>query len=195
MTGPLPSRPEPRDASRDHTPVSATEGSDAPERSSPRPGGLPGVMRALAGLLAVAGVIHVVATVEHVSEDQLLGVFFALVGVGQLYTGWRIYRERYDQRLLKIVAVANVAIALLWVLSRTTGIPFGPEAGRISSVGVADTIATLQELAFAAIVVLLVRRRERGAPLAWLSSTMGTRLTSAILSATLFMAALGGHEH
>jgi hypothetical protein len=160
-----------------------------------RPTSAPGVASALAGLVATAGVIHVVATVEHITEDQLLGVFFALVGTGQLYAGWRIYRRRYDQRLLAIVAVANVAIALLWVISRTVGVPIGPESGRISAVGVADTIATLQEFAFAAIVVVLLRPRERGSPLAWLSSALGTRLTSAILSASLFMAAIGGHEH
>jgi len=61
---------------------------------------------------------------------------------------------------------------------------------------VSDTITTLQQLALAAIVVALLRipeRRDRG--LAWLSSAMGTRFISATLSATLFIAAVGGHEH
>jgi hypothetical protein len=61
----------------------------------------------------------------------------------------------------------------------------------VSSVGVADTIATIQELGFAAVV----RRAATGDRwLAWLSSGIGIRLTFAFLSMTLCMAALGGHE-
>jgi hypothetical protein len=95
--------------------------------------------------------------------------------------------------MLKLAAVGSAAVALLWIFSRTTGVPFGPDAGKVSSVGVADTIATLQELAFAAIAAVVVWRDERR--LAWLSGPLGVRLTFAVLSLTLFMAALGGHQH
>ncbi len=97
--------------------------------------------------------------------------------------------------MLRLAALGSVIVSLLWVLSRTTGIPFGPEPGR-AAVGVADTIATLQQFALAAIVVALLRRPTAGSPtLAWLNSGMGTRVTTALLSATLFIAAVGGHEH
>ncbi|MEJ7797391.1 MAG: hypothetical protein WKF42_02745 [Solirubrobacteraceae bacterium] len=166
------------------------------ERAAPRLASVAGSVLALAGLVATAGVIHVVAAVQHVAEDWWLGVFFVLVGAGQLLAGWRIYRWPEDRRLLSLAAVGGVVVALLWAFSRTTGIPFGPEAGKVSAVGVADTIATLQELAFAALVVALVRRPEPGVErLAWLNGGLGVRLTPAILSASLFIAAIGGHEH
>ena len=163
------------------------------ERAVARSVSLPNGALALAGLAATAGVIHLVATVEHVGVDWELAVFFALVGAGQLAAGWRIYRAAADARLLALVAAGSVAVALLWIFSRTTGLPFGPEAGNVAAVGVGDTIATLLELVFAALVGVVLWRGEQR--LAWLSSGIGVRLTFALLSLALMTAALGGHEH
>jgi hypothetical protein len=163
------------------------------DRPAPSYAGPPNCSVALSALAATAGVIHLVAAIEHVAVSWMLGVFFALVGTGQLVAGWWIQRSPQDERMLKPAAAGSAAVALLWVFSRTTGLPFGPDAGEVSSVGVADTIATLQELAFAAIVAVIVWRDERR--LAWLSGPLGVRLTFAVLSLTLFTAALGGHQH
>ena len=148
---------------------------------------------ALAGLAGVAGFIHLVAAIEHVDEPWTLPAFFLLVGTGQVGAAWAIHRDPRDERLLKVVAVASVGVALLWIFSRTTGVPFGPDAGEVESVGVADTIATAHELGLAAIVGVIVWRGERA--VAWLAGAIGIRLTYALLSLALLMAALGGHEH
>lgn len=154
---------------------------------------LPDAGLALSGLVGSAGLIHVIASAEHVGADWSLGVFFLLVGAGQLVAARAVHRNPRDERLLALVAGAGVAIALLWIFSRTTGLPVGPDAGEIAKVGVADTIATLQELAFAAIVATIAWRGERA--VAWLSGPLGVRLTFAVLSLTLMLAAFGGHEH
>jgi hypothetical protein len=157
---------------------------------------LPDGMLVLCGLAVVAGTIHVVAAVQHAGVSWTLGVFFAVVGVAQLLAGWWIYREPDDHRILVAVAWGSIGVALLWVWSRTTGMPFGPESGKVSKIGTADSIATLQELAFAAIAAVIVRRPGRAKQrLAWLSTGMGARVTSAMLSASLFVAAVGGHQH
>jgi hypothetical protein len=163
------------------------------ERPASRILSLPHGTLALAGLATTAGIIHLVATVEHVTVDWELGLFFALVGAAQLAAGYRIYREGAGARLLKLVALGSVALALLWVFSRTTGIPVGPDAGRVSKVGVGDAIATLLELAFAALAGVILVRGEEG--VAWLSGAIAIRLICALLSLSLMMAALGGHEH
>lgn len=163
------------------------------ERSAPRSVSLPHGWMAMAGLAATAGVIHLVATIEHIGVEWELVAFFALVGAVQVAAAWRIYRNAADARLLGLAALLSLAIALLWIFSRTTGIPFGPEAGEISPVGVGDTIATALELAFAALVAVILRRGEQR--VAWLSSGIGIRLTFAVLSLALMTAAVGGHEH
>ena len=148
---------------------------------------------ALVALAGVAGFIHVVAAIEHADEPWTLPAFFLIVGTAQLVAAWAIRRNPRDERLLKLVAAGSVGVALLWIVSRTTGVPFGPDAGEVQSAGVADTIATMLELGLAVLVAVIVRRGERA--VAWLSSPMGVRLTFALLSVTLMMAALGGHEH
>jgi hypothetical protein len=163
------------------------------ERSASSVVDLPHGALALAGLAATAGVIHLVASIQHVGVDWELALFFAAVGAAQSAVGWRIHRNRLDTRLLALAAGASVVVALLWVWSRTLGMPFGPEAGRVVKVGVGDTIATLLELAFAALAALVLTRGEQRA--AWLSSPMGVRLTCAVLSLSLLMAATGGHHH
>ena len=154
---------------------------------------LPHGALALAGLAATAGFIHLVAMIEHIGVDWTLALFFLLVGSGQLALGWWIYRDGADARLLKLAAVASVGVAMLWVWSRTTGMPFGPEAGGPRKVGVGDTIATLLELGFAALVGVILARGARA--VAWLSGPIGVRLTCLVLSLALMMAALGGHQH
>lgn len=168
----------------------------SPERPAAPYLGLPGIGLALTGLAGTAGVIHVVAALEHVGASLSLGVFFALVGAGQLLAAWRIHRDPHNQRLLEVVALGSITVALLWLVSRTTGLPFGPDAGTASSIGAADTIATLHELAFAAIVVAMRGQPQRDrSRLAWLSTPVGVRLIFAFLSMTLLVAAMGGHEH
>ena len=153
----------------------------------------PNAGHALAGLVGTAGAIHLAASVEHVIEDWWLGAFFVVVGVAQLVAARFVYGDSENERALRIIAAAGLGVALLWVVSRTTGLPFGPDAGEVAKVGVADTIATLQELTFAAIVAAVAWRGERA--VAWMSSEIGIRLVFAVLSLTLMLAAFGGHEH
>jgi hypothetical protein len=147
---------------------------------------------ALAGLAGTAGIVHLIAMIEHLGEEWTLAAFFAIVGGAQIAAGWWIHRDGTDTRLLALIAVGSVAIALLWLFSRTTGLSFGPETGR-RPIGVGDTIATLLELTFAGLAGLRLSRGEQR--LAWLSGGMGIRLTFAVLSMALMLSALGGHEH
>lgn len=148
----------------------------------------------LAGLAATAGAIHLVIAIEEaVAGEWARFVFPALVGIGLLAIGWLIYRDAAGERLLKLAAIASIAIALLWVFSRTSGLPLGPDAGTAAQPGIGDTIATLLELTFAALVALVAWRGEQR--VAWLSSAIGIRLTIAVLSMSLLLAAFGGHEH
>jgi hypothetical protein len=54
-------------------------------------------------------------------------------------------------------ALGNALIAVTWVISRTTGLPFGPGAGEPEPVGIADVVSTAFELALVTGSVLLLR--------------------------------------
>lgn len=170
--------------------------SDVPvQPAEPAVANLSGSVLALSGLALTAGTIHLVAAVQHTDVNWTLPAFFALVGAGQLFVSWQIYRTPGARWLLTTAAIGSLVVALLWVWSRTAGLSFGPETGRRTA-GVSDTIATVQEFVFAAIALALVRRPERSERrLARLASPMGLRLTFMVLSSSLFIAALGGHRH
>jgi 4-amino-4-deoxy-L-arabinose transferase-like glycosyltransferase len=156
---------------------------------------LTGTVLALSGLLLSAGTIHLVATVQHLDVTWTLPLFFAVVGALQLYGAWALYRRPRDRRLLSAAAAGSLVVGLLWLVSRTIGLSFGPEQG-VSAIGVSDTIASLQEVALAAIALAIVRAPEpTERRLAWLATPMGLRWTFMVLSATLFTAAIGGHRH
>lgn len=156
---------------------------------------VPGYVLAIAGLALTSGTIHVVAAVEHVGINWQLGAFFAVVGACQVVAAHRIYRNPGDEWTLKLAAAGSVIVSLMWVFSRTTGIPFGPEPGR-ASVGVADTITTVQQFILAAIVVAFLWRRDGdGQRLSWMGGGLATRMMFAFLSCTMMMAAIGGHQH
>jgi hypothetical protein len=53
-------------------------------------------------------------------------------------------------------AIVNLGVAAAWALSRTLGMPVGPEPWTPEAVGVADVTATLFELAIAGGSLLLL---------------------------------------
>lgn len=170
--------------------------SDIPVRpAEPQASILTGPVIALSGLMLCAGTIHIVAAAQHLDLSWQLPTFFAVIGVLQLYLAWAFYGRPDDRRLLLAAAAGNLVVALLWLISRTAGLPFGPEQGR-SQIGFSDTIASLQEFAFAYAAIALVRApgpaKQR---LAWLAGPIGLRVTFMMLPAMLFVAALGGHKH
>jgi hypothetical protein len=170
--------------------------SDIPVRpAEPQALNLTGPVIALSGLMLCAGTIHIVAAAQHLDLSWQLPTFFAVIGVAQLYLAWAFYERPDDRRLLLLAAAGNLVVALLWLISRTVGLPFGPEQGR-SQIGFSDTIASLQEFAFAYVAIALVRAPgPTKARLAWLVGPMGLRVTFMVLPAMLFVAALGGHKH
>lgn len=104
-------------------------------------------------VIAVASVgaaaVHAAVVPEHFEEAASYGVFFTIAAVVQLvYSVLLLVRP---SRLLVATGIAgNVALISLWLLTRTIGIPLGPDAGSAESFGVLDILASSCE----AMVVL-----------------------------------------
>jgi hypothetical protein len=94
---------------------------------------------------ASAALIHVMAASHHFAEWWLFGTGFVVMAVVQAASAVLFERTRW--RFAPHVAVAvNAPIVLLWIWSRTLGLPFGPEAGEAEAAGIADTLCTVTEL-------------------------------------------------
>ena len=133
---------------------------------------------------ASAALIHVMAASHHFSEWWLFGTGFVVMAVVQAVSA--IAFERSASRWAPLAAlVVNVPIVVLWVWSRTLGLPFGPESGEAEAVGVADTLCTVTELVIVGGALAL----HRGAGEVWLK-----RWSAAAVAVALAGAATGfGH--
>jgi hypothetical protein len=153
--------------------------------------------RRLAACLSLtAGAIHAIATIDHFSHIWLYGAVFLVFTYGQVLWGMAVLRGRLGRRGLVAGLVANLAIVALWAVSRTVGVPLGPEAGDPEPLGTMDIAATVDELALVAYVLAVVRpdlRVRRG--MLVLLGAHRIRLGVALCSASFFAALLGGHAH
>jgi hypothetical protein len=105
-----------------------------------------------------AAVIHFAVVAEHFDEWWLTGLFFLGLGVFQLAWGLLVFVA--PSRLLYLVgAVANALVVVLWIVSRTSGVPVGPEAGEAEPVALPDSLATAFEIVLVVVLVLLLAVR------------------------------------
>ena len=157
---------------------------------------------ATAVLSAGAGAIHFAVIQAHYEEYWAFGVFFAAAAWLQIL--WAMWLVARPGRAAALVGIAiNGGITGVWVISRTVGIPFGPEPGVAEAVEFVDVAATsLQVLAVLGALALLSRgttRRgvARGAVVS-LSILLGVSVavlsTTAIISFTPHEESEASHE-
>ena len=93
-----------------------------------------------------AALIHLWVIPEHFEEWWGYGTFFLISAAAQ--GAYAAALLRWPRRPLLLLGVGgNVSIIVLYLLTRTVGIPlFGPEAGEVEGVGFADVCATTSEL-------------------------------------------------
>lgn len=151
---------------------------------------------AACAISAAAGVIHAVAMVDHFDHYWAYGVFFLLVTYFQVLWAVWVYRHSGDRRALTAGAIVSIAISAVWLVSRTVGVPIGPEAGDPERIGAMDVVATVDQLVLAGLLVtLLTPAGWFGRRLAWISGATAVRMGVMLCSASLFAMLLGSHAH
>ncbi len=107
---------------------------------------------------ARAGLIHVFAAPSHFEEWIGYGAFFLFAATAQVCYAVYLGIEVPNQRTLWAGIWGNGAIILLWLVTRTVGIPFfGPEAGEVEPIGLLDSISKLIELILIIYLAALLR--------------------------------------
>jgi hypothetical protein len=129
------------------------------ERQFPDGFGRSAVARCWAGFASLgAGLVHFAVVHEHFQEWWLFGVFFLIVGVLQI--GWAMLALARDTvPIPRLTAAASVAILVLWVVSRTSGIPVGPEPWAAEPWGTADILCAVLEAVVVVLLLVILRSR------------------------------------
>jgi hypothetical protein len=143
------------------------------------------LLPALALLSAGAAIIHFVVIPGHWDEYWGQGLFFIVAAIAQLL--WALWVVVAPSRLIYLAGGAgNAAIVVMWIVTRTAGIPAGPGAGEREAVEFADTLATAFEVVLVIGALVLARtvvvRRTTGA---LVPSVLLTLVVAALTAASL----------
>lgn len=113
------------------------------------------LIRCASLLTAGAALIHVGVAGPHFQEWWAAGLFFLVAAAAQL--GWALWAwaRPVTRTILLAGAAGSVALVLLWVVSRTSGLPFGPGAGTAEPVGAADMVCVVLEVLSAGLAVVV----------------------------------------
>jgi hypothetical protein len=142
----------------------------------------------LVALLSIgAAVIHFAVIAQHFEEWWLTGLFFVTIALFQLAGGLLALIQ--PSALLYVASgVVNALVFGTWIVSRTRGVPLGPEAGEAEAVGFPDALATAFEVVLVAVLAaLLVTRSARRPALpsiaaeGWASAAVVASLTALAL--------------
>jgi hypothetical protein len=106
---------------------------------------------AAAFMLAAAALVHLALTPEHFAAWWVFGALFAAAAGLQLVTAIVLLRSP-GRAAIVWTCVLNAGIVGVWVLSRATGLPFGPEAGDPEALGWMDAMTTAAELLLIALL-------------------------------------------
>jgi hypothetical protein len=99
----------------------------------------------LAILSSGAAGIHGSVMGEHFRESALFGIFFA--GTSGLQLAWAfLVLTRPSGPLLAWGTIVNALIVCIWVVTRTAGLPFGPDPGVAEAATFVDVVTTVLEI-------------------------------------------------
>jgi hypothetical protein len=155
------------------------------------------VHSALALLSLAAAGIHFAVMGEHFQEYVVFGVFFSLVAWFQALwaLGVVVAPTRWT---LAAGLVANAAIACVWLVSRTAGVPIGPEPGIAEPAGLLDVLSTVLELLIVVVCAALLFRgpySQRSGGKRSRALFVGVLALGLIVLSTIGIAAAGEDEH
>jgi hypothetical protein len=135
------------------------------------------LQRTAAVLVGGAAAIHLGVAGVHLGESWPLGVSFLVLAAFQAVWMLRCWQPVHSGWLVA-GAIVNAGVVALWALSRTVGLPVGPDPGQSEAVGFADlTASAFEGLAVGVTVLLLVRDRRRFA-----ARPVGRRTATAVVA-------------
>jgi hypothetical protein len=115
----------------------------------------------LAGLLGTA-VVHATLVAEQLAAWPEAGIVLLLLVVAEVDAALLFLLRLRSVQYVGTAVVSAVPL-LVWLYSRTAGLPFGPEAATARPVGLTDTVTALLEMATLVVALAALRsRKSRG---------------------------------
>ncbi|HEX2234957.1 MAG TPA: hypothetical protein VHK89_01645 [Actinomycetota bacterium] len=156
--------------------------SDAPEREA---------LFAVAALTLGAAAVHALLIPASAREDALFGAAFVVFAAAQGAWGLSLL-TRPSARVLRAAVWGNAAIAGIWLLSRTAGLPVGPEPWVPEAVAASDLVTAFFELAASVLGAALAGASPHLRRVGWRGVSPRSQAMAVLLGAAALAAVLGG---
>jgi hypothetical protein len=130
-------------------------------------------LQLVAGLSLGVGIVHLMMSPEQLGEWWGYGFFFMFAGLAQITYGLLLFLLpwlhqdtakflRSDSPTARLLyawgAWAYLGVAALFIVTRTIGVPAGPQAGRVQPITTLGLITTAVELVLAVLLLALTRQ-------------------------------------
>lgn len=150
------------------------------------------IVRLAAVLSGGAGVVHAVASRDHVGDEPLYGALFVVAAVAQI--AWAVAAWRHGDRrtVLRAGLALQLGIFAAWALSRIVGLPSGETPWQPEAIGPLDAQVAADEL-LAALMIAVALRGRRGPRLA--ADVLEALALLAIAGTWLLLAVGAEHGH
>jgi hypothetical protein len=119
------------------------------------------VRRLLLAALVGSAVIHAAVVPAHLREWPAAATFFMVLTIWQIAVAGLLLSRIAERAVLVAAALVSLGPLALWLLSRTAGMPFGPDPGVPEAVGVPDLVACALEVVSALAAIVLLRATGR----------------------------------
>jgi len=145
-----------------------------------------------------AAAIHFAVIGEHFAEYPPYGVAFTALAWFQVgwAVGWVVRRRR--SVALSAIAINGGALAI-WAMSRTVGLPIGPEPGELEPVGSLDVLAGVLEVALIGLLAWDLGSRairfRPALPAAGAIVVVGSVVLAVVAATSAALASAGADEH
>ena len=122
-------------------------------------------LHAVSVLSLIAALAHLWVMPEHFGEWWGYGVFFLAAALAQGSYGLALLRRGSPGRAVLLLGlVGNLALVVLYAVTRTAGVPFlGPHAGEVEAMGALGLFAVSAEAALVVALAVLLRPERRPA--------------------------------
>jgi hypothetical protein len=151
----------------------------------------------IAALLVLASsVVHAAVIGDHLEEWAPFGVAFAVVTCAQAAWVVLVWRTPLRRRLLIAGAVGNAALVVVWAISRTVGLPVGPQPWQPEAIGAADLLCKLDEVMAVVLVGgVLAASGEARAAISRVQLRLATALAGPLVLWSILLASGAKHHH
>jgi hypothetical protein len=151
----------------------------------------------VAALSLGAASIHLAVIGPHLEEYPPYGIAFAGLAGFQVVSAIA-YLVAPRRRVAWAAIAINAGALLVWLTSRTVGLPFGPDAGQVEPVGSLDLAAGAMEVALTGVLAwhlgVIGRKLRPALPRAGAASVLGSStLAVVLLTTTAFVSAGDPH--